>query len=287
MNNAKAFGSVLSRIRKEQGYPSAHQFFKSIGGSKAIGLAFVSYWDMERGKKLPKSWRVKAIISALGIEQHSPKAQELVRAYFKALSGSDELVQILAAPAAAAVADLPSRELAEAATHQAIARRYCNFTLAQWKLLAADQVTNICNNFLLNTAGWVTVRELSDATKFKPEAVKKALKALAVGGLIEFSGDKARSPFVDKVIRSLPATPEVATIRVALLDHWKKWLAGSKQVNKKTMTVRLTKANLDLYRQHLEKAVDLAAVYDSSEVSRAETAVYFVSLDIFCSFPKD
>lgn len=286
MNHTKIFGAVLSGIRKEQGYPSAHQFFNSIGGSKALGLSFVSYWDLERGKKLPKSWRLKAIISALGIEQHSSKAQELVRAYFRALSRSDELLNILSAPAAAA-ADLPSRELAEAATHQAIAKRNFNFTIAQWKLLAGSQVANICHNFLLNTAGWVTVRELSAATKFKPEAVRKAFQALAGGGLIAFSGEKARSPYVDKVIKSMPVTPETAAIRAALLGHWKKWLAESKLVSGKTMTVRMTKANLELYRQHLQKAMELAAVYDGSEASREETAVYFVSVDIFRSFPKD
>ena len=38
MNNTKAFGSVLSAIRNEQGFPSAHQCFKGIGGSKAWGF---------------------------------------------------------------------------------------------------------------------------------------------------------------------------------------------------------------------------------------------------------
>ena len=80
MANAKTFGGVLSGIRKEQGYSSAHQFFKSVGGSKSLGCAFVSYWDLERGKKLPKSWRLKAIIAALGIEPHSPRARELAEA---------------------------------------------------------------------------------------------------------------------------------------------------------------------------------------------------------------
>lgn len=286
MTNAKTFGGVLSRIRREQGYASAHQFFKSVGGSKTLGLAFMSYWDMERGRKLPKSWRLKAIISALGLEQRSPKAQELVRAYFKALSGSDELVQILAAPAAAG-ADLPSRELAEAAIHQAIAQRAVNFTIDQWKLRASSQATNICQNFLVNTEGWVTVRELSDATKFKPEAIKKALRALAGGGLIEFTGDKARSPFADKVIKSMPAIPETEPIGAAQTEHWKKWLADSKNVNEKTLTVRMTKANLDLYRQHLNKAVDLACVYADNKADRRGSAVYYIGADIFRIYPRD
>lgn len=286
MDNAKAFGNLLSGIRKEQGYPSAHQFFKSVGGGKTLGFSFMSYWDLERGKKLPKSWRVKTIISALGLEPHSPGAKELVRAYFRALAGSEELLEILFAPAGAG-ADLPSRELAEAATHQAIARRNVNFTIAQWKLRARNQVTTICQNFMSNTAGWVTVRELSDATKFKVKDIRQALKALAGGGLLELSGDKARSPFSDKVIKSMPITPETAPIRAAQFEHWKKWLAEAKHVDVKTMTVRMTKANLDLYRQHLGKAVDLSIVYGDSEVNRQESAVYLIRADIFRAFPKD
>ncbi|MCX5792543.1 MAG: hypothetical protein NTY45_10100, partial [Elusimicrobia bacterium] len=118
MNNIKSFGRVLSRIRKERGYPTAHKFFKSVGGSKTLGFSFVSYWDLERNKKLPKSWRIKALLAALGIDQDSPLAKELILAYFRTLSGSDELARSLAAPAAVS-ADLPSRELAEAAAHQA------------------------------------------------------------------------------------------------------------------------------------------------------------------------
>ncbi|MCX5792551.1 MAG: hypothetical protein NTY45_10140 [Elusimicrobia bacterium] len=167
MDNNRSFGHVLSRIRKEQGFSSAYQFFTSIGVSKSLGLAFVSYWDMERGKKLPKSWRLKTIMAALGIEQYSPQAQELARAYFKALSGSDELLRTLSVPVSAG-ADLPGRELAEAATDQALAQRSVNLTVEQRKLCARNMVTNTCQNFLINTAGWVTVRELADATKFKP-----------------------------------------------------------------------------------------------------------------------
>ncbi|HAH32785.1 MAG TPA: hypothetical protein DCL44_10775 [Elusimicrobia bacterium] len=286
MTNAKTFGSVLSGIRKEQGYSSAHQFFKSVGGSKNLGLAFVSYWDMERGKKLPKSWRLKAIIAALGIDKHSPKAKELVRAYFRALSGSDELIQILSAPASAGV-DLPSRELAEAATHQAIARRSVNLTLEQWKLRARDTVTHICQIFLVNTTGWVPVRELAEATGFKPEEIRKALKALASGGLIEFSVDKARSLFADKVIKALPKTPETAQIRVAMRKNWNTWLADSKLAGTKTLTLRMTKANFDIYFQHLEKAVDLACIYEEPEANKQESEIYYIRADIFSVLPRD
>jgi len=286
MTNAKTFASVLSRTRKERGYTSAHQFFKSIGGSKTLGLAFMSYWDMERGKKLPKSWRLKAIISALGIDQTSPAAKELVQAYFRALSGSDELVQILSVPAAAG-AEIPDRELTEAAAAQAQARRTVNLTIEQWKLLARDLVTDISHDLLVDTAGWVTVRELSEAARFKPEAVRKAFKALAAGGLIELSGDKARSLLTGKVVNPPPVMPETARIKTALREHMKIWKEGAEIVDRNSMSLRMTKASLDVYRRHLEKAVNLASVYGDSEADRRESAIYSINTLIYRFFPRD
>lgn len=285
MNNAKAFGSALARARKEQGFSSAHQFFKSVGGSKSLGLSFMSYWDMERGKKLPKSWRLKAIMAALGIDRESPQARELVRAYFRSLSGSDELLQTLAGPAAAG-ADLTSRELAEAAAQQALAQRSVNLTLEQWKLRSRDLVTTICQSFLVNTSGWVTVREVSDATGFKAEAVRKALKALAAGGLLELSGDKARSPFTQNLVRPMPATPATAAIKAASLANWTKWLAESRLVESRRMTIRMTKAKLDLYRQHMEKFVNLSCIYGNSEEDRQDSAIYCVQAGVYQILPR-
>ena len=282
---AKAFGTVLSRIREEQGFSSAFQFFKSIGGSKSLGFAFVSYWDIERGKKLPKIWRLKAIMAALGLENHSAKVKELVGAYLKALSGSDELGRILSAPAPSG-ADLPGTKPAEAAIQKALATRSVNLTLDQWKLRSRDMVTNICQNFLSNTDGWVTVRELANATKFQPEAIKKALKALAAGKLVELSGDRARSPFAGKVIKTMPMTPETARIKAAQLDHWKLWLADSKLIDAKRMTVRMTKASLDIYRQHMEKTVNLATVYDNAGEDRQNSAIYYIDASIFQVLPR-
>ncbi len=288
MNNAKAFGAVLAGIRKEQGFPSAHQFFKSIGGSKSLGLAFVSYWDIERGKKLPRSWRLKAILSALGIVQQSPKAKELVRAYFRALSGSDELVQILAAPAAAG-AHLPVTELGEVATQKALEQMRVNLTLEQWKLCSRDHTTCICQYFLFNTAGWVPMRELSAATGFRPEAVRKAVKALAAGGLVKISGDRVQCPFAEKLVAVLPTTPATAGIRSALSAHLEKWLKSCRRIDGdgKRITVRMSKANMDGYLQYLQKAVNLAGIYDNSAEDRRDSAVYIIDSSVVRIFPRN
>ena len=132
----------------------------------------------------------------------------------------------------------------------------------------------------------MTVRELSDATKFKPGAIRKALKALARGKYINFTGDKARSPLANKVVKGMPDIPETAAIKASLRSYWKAWLAESKLVSTRRTTIRMTKANLEMYRQHLEKAVSLSAVYDNAEADRQDSAVYYIDASIFQIFPK-
>ncbi|MCX5792667.1 MAG: helix-turn-helix domain-containing protein [Elusimicrobia bacterium] len=286
MTITKAFGNVLTRIRKEQGYSSAHHFFKSISGNKNLGLTFMSYWYLEQGKRLPKSWRLEALMAALRIEQDSPKARELVKAYFKSLSGSDKLVEILAVPPPAG-ADVPGRDLAELATRRALEQLAVNLTLDQWRVLARDRTALICHIFMVSTTGWVTVRELAEATRFKPAALKQTLKTMAAGGLAELDGDKIRSPFDKKMIASLATLPETAAIKAAVRDHLNSWLADSKRLDSKKITVRMTKANLDQYRQHVKKTLDLAQIFSNTEENRQESAVYLIDASIFQMFPRD
>ncbi|MEI7530010.1 MAG: hypothetical protein WCK76_13825, partial [Elusimicrobiota bacterium] len=179
---------------------------------------------MERGKKLPKSWRLKAIMASLGLAPHSAGARDLVRAYFISLSGSDELLQFLAEPAAQAP-DLSSRELVEAATQKMLEQLSVNLTLDQWKLRTRDIVTDVCHSYLNETEGWVTLSELEKVTKFKPQAIKKAVKDMAAGGLLDLNGDKVRGKFVGKTVQLLPRTPATAGIRDALREHCDVWLA--------------------------------------------------------------
>ena len=281
MKNSKIFGKALAAIRKEAGFTSAYHFFNCVEGSKSLGFSYVSYWDIERGRKLPKSWRLKPLIAALGLDPVSPKAKELLRAYFKALSGSDELVDMLSGPAAAPAADLTYRELAEAATHQALAQRTINLPLKQWREATGDMATILCDYYLFNTAGWVTVKELAAATKFKTEAVRKALKASAKRGYLEFSGDKARCLYTDFVVLGPSDTTEAADTRASLRRNWKTWLADTEPVAAARMTARLTKANLEIYRQHLQKAVNLVSIYEDPKADRQDSEVYYIDASIF------
>lgn len=279
------FGDTLAKIRKELGFPSAYKFFKSVGGSKTLGMAFVSYWDIERGKKLPKSWRLKTIMAALSIDMYSQKAKELVGAYFQSLSGSEELLKVLTA-GPARPADLTSRELAESAVQRSVNQRNVQLTSEQWRLRNRDRVMLICSNYIINTAGWVTIQELAVVSGFVPAEIKKALRALAAGGLIEFSGDKARSHLTGKVIQFPPRTAENRDIYASSIRLWNDWIKDCDCVASKRMTMRMSKTDMSIYRQHLTRAVDTATLYENPDADKQGSAVYFVEAVVYKVLPN-
>lgn len=280
MTKTKEFGAVLARIRRERGFPSAHKFFKGAGGSKGLGLSFVSYWDIERGKKLPKSWRLKDIISSLGLNLRSPQAAELVRAYFMALAGSEELLNVIAPPAARADGD-PARTAARrAASHLSV-----QLTPEQWKARTRDALTNLCASCILETEGWLTVRELAAGAGVPATAVRKSLRILAESGLIELSGDEARGKHAGKFVQLPPMNPATAPIRAALRGNWDAWLTKSKRSSFKRYVVRLSDDDLLEYRPRLDEAVGLAAIYGNPAADRSSSALYLVEGSIFRVFP--
>jgi hypothetical protein len=48
----------------------------------------------------------------------------------------------------------------------------------------------------------------------------------------------------------------------------------------------MSKSNLDIFRQHLGKALDMTQVYANSGESRPDSAIYLVDAGIFQILPK-
>lgn len=92
------FGSVLARLRKEQGFATAHAFYKARGGRRVFGVAFTNYLALERGNSLPKGRRLEGLVAALGLEPGSRAARELVLAFLKDTLGSETLARPFEVP---------------------------------------------------------------------------------------------------------------------------------------------------------------------------------------------
>jgi len=275
------FGAALARIREEQGFTSAHAFYRSREGRRNLGLSFANYLNIEKGRSLPQSRRVRPILAALGLSESSPQARELANAYLVSLLGSDDLLVMAGGGRSAA----PGRSLAEEAAHQAISQRAVQLSIDQWNVMAQSRAAYDCHIFLVNTPGWVALEELRKVTGLAAPALKKTLAALASAGLVEVSGPRVRSPLARKALKSPGPLAAVATLQAALYNHRKAWTEDhAKLVHLSHLTVRLPKANVDRYAHQLAEAVQLSAVYGDVERT-ADTAVYLVEGRIYSVFP--
>jgi len=278
MKKPIAFGAVLARVRREQGFANAHSFYKGRDGRRTFDLSFANYMALERGLSLPKARRLQAILKALDLTDSASQWQELVRSYLTCLLGSDALLKGLEpAPVAAS---LTSDEVGRQALHQ----RSAQLELEQWRVLAADPTAYYCHVYLVNTPGWSSSDAIAEALALPAARVKKALKALAKEKIVEHAGGRARSPFVYKYLQTLPLLPVTVHLKSSILKSREAFATGRGLLaQRRNVTTRMTKAGLDRYFQKLSETVTLSGVYGDAEKSD-DSDVYFVDARVFKIF---
>src|SRR5437868_2759775 len=181
------FGEALARLRKEQGFESAHAFYRARAGRRTLGLSFANYLLIEKGRSLPKAFRVKNLIAALGLKSEDRRAGGLVRAYLVSLLGSEELLGILDQGGARAGSPASWR-LAEEAARQALSQRTVQLSEDQWKTLAAERPAHDCHMLLVNTPGWRPISEVQRSAGLSAPEAARTLRLMAAAGLVELSG---------------------------------------------------------------------------------------------------
>lgn len=273
----KRFSQVLSRLRTEQGFPSAYSFYNSRGGRKVFGVAFANYLALERGKSLPKGGRLKPFLSALGLGPESLGTQELLLAFFGDLLGSEELLAGFAKGRSADPA--PSSWLmAENAARQTIGQRSVQLTLKQYEVLAGDGRAYACHVLLANTRGGLRKAELSARARLSAKEVDAALGKLKAAGLAKVSGVQASSPLAGKYV--VPPTPSansaLADCYVRLQAHRRRWAEEHGAcVEARYLVLRAAKNKFTQYFPHLADVVSMAAVY-GDVTPGADSQMYLV-----------
>lgn len=275
MRPRHAFGETLARVRREQGFETPYAFFRGRGGSRGLGLTFANYLSLERGENLPRGWRLKKLLEALGLLPHAPNTRELVRAYLAGVLGSDSVLDEVLGTA---VADpLPQAQaLAERAARQARGATKVQLELSQYRVLAEDPAAYACHVVLCNTGGWVEAQELARMTRLAVPAVRKALERLRGARLSILSGSKARSTLEKAFVE--PPTPSVALsvayARMALQrERWVK--EHGSPVHTAYLLLRARKSQFAQYLDHLSEAVKMSAIY--GDIGRApDSEMYLV-----------
>lgn len=278
MKKPYPFAAILARLRREQGFENAHSFYRARDGRRTLGLSFANYMALERGRSLPKPWRMSAILKAMNLPEASAPWQELVRSYLTCLLGSDALLRGL--EPAPLSADLSSDEVAR----QSLRQRSAQLDLGQWRLLAADPAAYYCHVYLVNTPGWSAAADIAKAAGLSAVKVRSVLKALGTAKVVEVSGQRARSPYAYKYLQTLPLLPATTHLKAPILKAREAFAADHGRLARRSnVTTRMTKASLERYFQKLAETVTLSGVYGDAEKAE-DTDIYFVDARIFRIF---
>lgn len=265
MARYEAFGKVLGSVRREQGFQTPYAFFTSRGGRKGLGLTFANYLGLEKGKSLPKGWRLGRLLEVLGLPPHSPRARELVYAYLACVLGSEELLRgVVRAPSS----DLAPAafKLAASAAKQAIGERKVQLSLEQYRVLAKVPGAYACHILLKCTEEGIELGELARMAGAGPAVVKRAVAALKSVKLARVSGSLAKSPLANNYVTPPPLTPAFASIYTALQSQRAEWVKkhGSVVFNS-YLQIRTRPDKIENYFNHLADAVNMSAIYADNE----------------------
>ena len=255
------FGKLLTSVRKEQGYATPYAFYRSRGGQRGLGLTFANYLSLERGRSLPKGWRLKKLLTALELMPHSPRTKELVYCYLAGVLGSEDLLRDLISEAAPDPAP-GSWKLAESAASQALGRTKVQLDMEQYGALSRDAVAYACHVVLCNTAGWVDASDLSEMTGAEVAAVKKSLKGLKAVKLVKYSGSKARSTLEKNYVAPPAPTAAMASVYAALKKHRSAWIERrGLAIHAPYLLLRAKRSQMQRYLEHLSEVVNMSALY--------------------------
>lgn len=263
------------RLRREQGFDTAHAFYKARGGRRAFGVAFTNYLGLERGRSLPMGRRLEGLVAALGLDPASRSARELVLAYWRDTLGSETLIRPFEVPPLPDPAP-PGWLVAESAARQAIGSRSARLTPEQYALLARDEALYACHAVLTNTSGWLETRALARMLNLPAPEIQRRLRLLAQAGLAQLRGPKARSPLAGKYVMAPLPTPAAAFAASRLKKHREEWLRKrGKSLHQSYLILRAPDGRLRDYLPHLTDVVAMSALYGDVGHS-ADSALFLI-----------
>ena len=269
------FSGVLVRLRREQGFATAHAFYKARGGKRAFGVAFTNYLGLERGRSLPKGTRLEGLVGALGLDPASRAARELVLAYMSDTLGSPALIRPFETPSRPDPAP-PGWQIAENAARQALGGRSVRLTPGQYALLARDEETYACHVILANTRGWLETRELSRMLGLSPVDLRRRLALLAKAALAQVRGKKVRGLLAGRYVMPPLPSPAADFAASRLRKHRDEWVHGrGRSVHQAYLILRAPEPKFRDYLAHLSDVVAMSALYGDVG-NAADSELYLV-----------
>lgn len=275
MSRGKEFSKALVEARKAHGFPSAYAFYRARAGNRTLGMTFGKYLGLEKGRSLPKPFRLERLLSALGLLPSSRDARALVRAYLTDLMGSEVLLKPLleAGPAGAAISD--TRSFEERAAKQALDQRRVELTMDQLKLLASSLSVHVCQALIKTSAEGYTIAGLARAAAVPVKEAKRAVAALERAKLAKLEKGKVFSPYVWNQLGRPKPTAALAGVFGAYQKYRAVWQKRGSVVHASNLIIRTPRRSIERYFEHMDVALEQAGIYaDNSK--REGSGLYLI-----------
>ena len=275
MARPREFAKALVESRKTQGFPSAYAFYRARNGNKTLGMTFGKYLGLEKGRSLPKPFRLERLLSALGLLPSSRDARVLVRAYLSDLMGSELLLKPLfdSGPTGTAIAD--TRSFEERAAKQALEHRRVELTMDQLKLLASSLSVHVVQALIKTWAEGYTMAELARAAGVPVSEAKKAVSALEKAKLAKVEKGKVFSPYVHNQLGRPKPTAALAGVFGAYQKYRAAWQERGSVVHASNLIIRTPRRNIERYFEHLDVALEHAGIY-ADNYKREGSGLYLI-----------
>jgi len=202
------FSETLTRLRAENGFPTAYRFYHDNGGAPVLKISYRKYLLIEQGKNLPEAQRLPTLLVALRLPQNTPAAAELVAAWLRTLAGEEVYTDLL--KPMLAQAPVPAAAPLGQALRRSIAGKKYHMTEAQVLATLSSFEAYKCGIVLENDGGAWTAEELAKTLRIKRTEAQKALKDFAAAGLAK---EVKKGSYKSRVAGQMVEYPSVLSLR--------------------------------------------------------------------------
>lgn len=269
------FSELLTRLRREAGFPTAYRFYHDNGGAPVLKISYRRYLSLEQGRYLPEIGKLPRLTLALRLVPKSSGANELMLAWLRTMAGEDTYKSSLEPLFAEGAPASPITPIHKA-VKRALAETGQQLTPEQFHAVLADRDTYLCFLAVSKDTGLWSAEKLAAALQLKKAHADRALKTLLAAGIIRKAGGKNyKCPLASGrvIYPSLNITD--SALRAKMEDYHKEFIASGRLSMMHGCVVRADSAAFREYYPLMALNISTANTYAVSGKT-TKSALYWV-----------
>lgn len=282
------FNRSFIRLRTNDGFKTAYNFYHSNGGRRAFPFTYAHYLKIERGGSLPKPAALAIMLELLRRKISARERADLMRDYLRDLSGDEVVYDKIFAP----IITAPGAATTENSLPVILGRITSNLTPSQFRAIVSSPEATGCFMLLSNVPDPLSVEKIAEFVGLSEGACLAALKILRSGRVVAAHGADRYACAIPSERRCRLPNPHGLQ---PLYDKMKKNIdrianRHGKPLYGRSCSIRLRPAALDQLTHSFEEAINVGSSL-SQKMLRPdpETPLYFIEARVrrLVAFPPE